>query len=342
MKLEPKVNFQIAPITAAFVLEISEYTGPLLAGWLEAGNRIGAIIVPGFLRRPTGFSIGNSRRRLQRTLLLRRFVGNADIKLIEFGRPYDWERLGRQLSEVNADVLVCYAFPTLIPPSLLGRFPNGGVNLHPALLPNYRGPHPLHRLAVDGQHAVHGGMTLHKMSAGFDDGDILGQVPFGEADWASKQALVASAAAAMRMLVSEGVPAYCRGLLPGVPQPAGDFIWARLEPQHMMVSAAMPIGHVTLLWNVLGLLPGIYLQIGADKVRLGPKIKRIGSPTGEAPVLRRGSVEFDLADGRVLCLRYNRLIKRLIKAGAILARTSLAPQPLEMRLYEEAKPAKNR
>ncbi|MBN9220396.1 MAG: hypothetical protein J0I79_20810 [Mesorhizobium sp.] len=297
------------------------------------------IIVLGFPRRPTGFSIGNSRRRLQRKLLLRRFVGNADVKLIEFGRPYDWQGLGGQLSGINADVLVCYAFPTLIPQSLLGGFPKGGVNLHPALLPHYRGPNPFHRLAVDGQHAVHGGVTLHRMSAGFDDGDILGQVPFGEADWVSKQVLIASAAAAMRMLVSEGVPAYCKGLLPGVPQPAGDFIWARLEPEHMMVSPAMPIDHVRLLWHVLGLIPGIYLAIGERKVRLGFQIRRLGPPTGEAPILRWGAAEFDLADGRVLHLTYNRGLKRLVKAQAMFTRTPSAKGRLEMRLFGQTKTA---
>jgi methionyl-tRNA formyltransferase len=311
----------------------------LLAGWLDAGNRIGAVVLPGFQRRPAGLSVGNSRRRLQRKLLLRRFVGNADVRLIEFGRPYDWEGLGRQLSEINADVLVCYAFPTLIPQSLLDRFPQGGVNLHPALLPNYRGPHPFHRLAADGQHAVHGGVTLHRMSAGFDDGDILGQVRFSEADWTSKQTLVASSAAAMRMLVSEAAPAYCRGRLHGVPQPKGDFIWARMEPVHTMISSAMPIGHVTLLWHVLGLLPGIYLQMGEHKVRLGFQIKRLGPPTGQAPILRWGAVEFDLADGRVLYLTYNRLLKRLVKVRAMFARTSSPKGRLEMLQYGEAKTA---
>lgn len=320
-------------IRAVFILDISAYTGPLLASWLEAGNQIGAIIVPGFRRRPTGFSIGNFRRGLKRNLLLRRYLGNARVKLIEFGRPYDWHALGRQLSEITADVLICHAFPALIPEDLLGRFPKGGLNLHPALLPNYRGPHPFHCLAVDGQHAVHGGVTLHKMSADFDDGDILGQVPFSEADWRSKQTLVDSAATAMRMLVSEAAPAYCKGALSGLPQPAGDFVWARLKVAHLMISQAMSIEHVARLWHVLGLLPGIYLEMGGRKVRLGLRIRRLGPPTGKAPVRRWGTVEFDLADGRVQHLIYSRLLKRLVNFRQMFARAPVGKSRPEIRLF---------
>ena len=180
---------QNGPVTAVFLLNIDRYTAPLLAGWVQSGNRIGAIVVPAFRRRPKGFSVGNVRRRLQRKLLLKQYLGNIPIRLIEFGKPYDWDALGRQLSGIKADVLISYAFPRLVPQDVLAGFRKGGLNLHPALLPNYRGPHPLHRLVVDGQHAVYGGVTLHKMSAGYDEGDILAQVAFSEADWASKQSL---------------------------------------------------------------------------------------------------------------------------------------------------------
>ncbi|RUZ79658.1 hypothetical protein EN943_06630 [Mesorhizobium sp. M7A.F.Ca.US.006.01.1.1] len=321
------------PIGAVFMLDISVYTGPLLAGWVEAGHRIDVIVVPGFRRQPKGFSIGNFRRRLKRRRLLRRYLGNARVELIEFGRPYDWDALGRQLSKAAADVLISYAFPTLIPQDLLGSFPKGGLNLHPALLPNYRGPHPIHRLAVDGLHAIHGGVTLHRMSAGFDHGDILGQVPFSKADWTSKQTLIDSTATAMRMLVSEAAPDYCRGILLGVPQPAGDFVWARLQPAHMMISQAMSIEHVARLWQVLGLLPGIYIEMAGRKVRLGFQVRKLGLPTGQAPVRRWGMADFDLADGRVLHLTYSRVLKRLVNAKRAITRAPAGKTAPEMRLF---------
>lgn len=320
-------------LNAIFVLDVSAYTGPLLSGWIEAGNRVGAIIVPGFQSPSRGFSIGNFRRRLRRRLLLRRYLGNTPVKLIEFRRPYDWNELGRQLPDMAADVLICFAFPTLIPQQLLDLFPRGGLNFHPALLPNYRGPHPLHRLVADGQHAVHGGVTLHKMSANFDDGDILGQVPFTEADWASRRDLEDSVASAMRRLVCEVAPAYCKNSVSGMRQPAGDFVWARLGRAHMAISSDMSIGHVARMWQVLGAKPGIYLDVADRQIRLAFQVRRLGPPTGKGPVRRWGTVEFDLANGRVRHLTYGRLLKRLMKIYASFARPRAGKPYAELRVF---------
>ncbi|TPL95778.1 hypothetical protein FJ948_05075 [Mesorhizobium sp. B2-3-12] len=329
MSSQPEAR--VGQLNAVFIMDVSAYTGPLLSGWIEAGNRIGAIIVPGFQRR--GFSIGNFRRRLKRWSLLRRYLGNTPVKVIEFGRPYEWNELARQLPGIAADVLICYAFPTLIPQQVLGLFPKGGLNFHPALLPNYRGPHPLHRLVADGQHAVHGGVTLHKMTANFDDGDILGQVPFSEVDWASRRDMVDSVATAMRGLVRGVAPAYCRGLVSGLPQPAGDFVWARLERHHTMISSDMSIEHVARLWHVLGANPGIYLDVAGRSVRLAFEVNRLGPPTGKGPVRRWGRIEFDLADGRVRYLIHGRLLKRLMKMHAVFARSQGGKPRPDIRVF---------
>ncbi|QPC92088.1 formyltransferase family protein [Mesorhizobium sp. INR15] len=292
---------------------------------MEAGNHIAAIVVPG-LRKHTHFSISNFRRRRKRQRLLAHYVGNTQVRLIEFGRPYDWDMLGKQLSGAKADVLICYAFPNRIPQSLLDAFPRGGLNLHPALLPYYRGPHPFHRLVADGQQAVHGGVTLHRMTAGFDEGDILAQVPFCAGDWHSLGSLTNAAATSMRMLASEAVPAYCRGALTGLPQPAGDFGWARLEPRHLMISQALTREHADRMWQVLGLHPGIYVDVAGQNVRLAFQIRRLGPPTGKAAAKRWGTVALDLADGRVLYFTYSRLLKRLVNFRRLFARTPI-PRP---------------
>jgi methionyl-tRNA formyltransferase len=151
------------------------------------------------------------------------------------------------------------------------------------------------------------------MTDGFDEGDILGQVPVAPEAWLSRKALAATHTRAMRILVGEAATAYCRGELSGTPQPAGDFTWARIDMSHTSVSTDMSIEHVTRLWTVLGLVPGIYLTVGDAQIRLAFRVRILGPATGKPPVRRWGSVAFDLADGRVLHLTYSRTIKRLLK-----------------------------
>lgn len=77
------------------------------------------------------------------------------------------------VSPLNADLLVSFAYGHIFGPKFLALFPMGGVNLHPSLLPKYRGctPVPAAILNCDKQTAV----TVQTLSLKMDEGDILEQ-----------------------------------------------------------------------------------------------------------------------------------------------------------------------
>lgn len=78
-----------------------------------------------------------------------------------------------QISPLNADVLVCFAYGHIFGPKFLALFPLGGMNLHPSLLPKYRGctPVPAAILNRDEKTAA----TIQTLSLGMDEGEILAQ-----------------------------------------------------------------------------------------------------------------------------------------------------------------------
>ncbi|MEP6563911.1 MAG: formyltransferase family protein [Mesorhizobium sp.] len=307
------------PISAVFILEISAVTGPMLAGWVEKGHRIATIVVPG--PRPNKrFSVGTWRRRLRRKLALRRGLDGTHVQLIEFGRPHDWDALTWQLGGLGADVLVCFGLNALIPDAVLNLFPKGGLNLHPALLPQYKGPHPIQRLVIDQQHETHGGVTLHKMTSGFDEGDILAQIAFSGEDWSSAAAVSRALAKGMKTLVSEVAPEHCAGALAGKPQPTGNFTWAQLDRAPLVIGDKWSSGHVARVWRVAGRSVAIHVLVNGRLVRLAHPIRRLGPATGEAPVRRWGRVEFDCADGRFAHLVYNGFSKQLMQWQRIVSR----------------------
>ncbi len=82
------------------------------------------------------------------------------------------------LRGLRPDLIMVACFPRLLPQSWLDAPTLGGLNLHPSLLPAYRGPTPLReQLSAREQHT---GVTLHWMDTGADTGDIVAQarVPF--------------------------------------------------------------------------------------------------------------------------------------------------------------------
>ena len=90
------------------------------------------------------------------------------------------ERLDAQaLAEVRSlapDLLVVAAYGKIFKKEFLELFPQGGINLHPSLLPRYRGPSPIAAaiLAGDGET----GVTVQRIALSFDTGDILAQQRF--------------------------------------------------------------------------------------------------------------------------------------------------------------------
>ena len=316
-----------APLSAVFVTEVFSITVPMRAAWAKKGHRVAAIVVPG-PRPGKEQSFSTRRRRLRRRLILTRYLGRRHPPLIEFSQPYDWAELRPRLAGLDADLLICFGLRRLIPDTALALFPNGGVNLHPALLPHYRGPHPIHRLVIDGQHASHGGMTLHKMTAEFDRGDILAQVPFSREDWYSAATVATALARAMAMLVADAAPAYCRGKLEGLPQPEGDFTWAELAQEPVVITSQWTCEHVATLCRVVGATVPLNVPVNGKLVRLAHPIRRLGPATGQAPATRWGIVAFDCADGRVLHLAYNELSRQLMRLRRKLGhKTRAGPLP---------------
>jgi len=134
----------------------------VLEGLLEAGFAPRAVVVPG----PEHGSIPVVRR--DRLCALAESAGAPVVPIPGF-RGDALERLARHAPEL---VLVA-CFPYLLPGAAL-RLPRlGAFNLHPSLLPAYRGPSPLFWQFRCGERRS--GVTLHRMSERADAGEVLAQ-----------------------------------------------------------------------------------------------------------------------------------------------------------------------
>ena len=76
------------------------------------------------------------------------------------------------LEALRPDVACVACYTRRIPPPALAVPPLGFLNLHPSLLPAYRGPQPLFWQLRDGAPA---GATVHYLDEGLDTGDIAAQ-----------------------------------------------------------------------------------------------------------------------------------------------------------------------
>jgi methionyl-tRNA formyltransferase len=75
------------------------------------------------------------------------------------------------LRALSPDLVVAVAFGRLIPPEVLEIPSLGGINLHPSLLPRYRGAAPIPRAIAAGETET--GVTVLHLSEELDAGDII-------------------------------------------------------------------------------------------------------------------------------------------------------------------------
>ncbi|MCX8094579.1 MAG: methionyl-tRNA formyltransferase [Caldisericia bacterium] len=71
----------------------------------------------------------------------------------------------------KGDIGVVVSFGKIIPQSLLNIFPKGIINVHPSLLPKYRGPNPIRWQILNGEKKS--GITIIKLTSEVDAGPIL-------------------------------------------------------------------------------------------------------------------------------------------------------------------------
>jgi len=78
-----------------------------------------------------------------------------------------------KLLNINASIAVLADFGLIIPRDILNAFPKGIINIHPSLLPKYRGPTPVQTAILNGDKTT--GVSIIKLDDEIDHGPILGQ-----------------------------------------------------------------------------------------------------------------------------------------------------------------------
>jgi methionyl-tRNA formyltransferase len=76
-----------------------------------------------------------------------------------------------EIRELKPDAAAVVAFGEILKSGFLELFPRGSINLHPSLLPRYRGTSPIQSAIIAGDSKT--GVTTFLINEGMDTGDIL-------------------------------------------------------------------------------------------------------------------------------------------------------------------------
>lgn len=79
----------------------------------------------------------------------------------------------KSLQQHSSQIAVLAAYGHIVSSSLLEQFPLGIINVHPSLLPQYRGPTPIEQAILDG--VTKTGVSIMKLSSRMDEGPLYKQ-----------------------------------------------------------------------------------------------------------------------------------------------------------------------
>ena len=88
---------------------------------------------------------------------------------------YDAKQLIEMINEFNATIVVLAGFMKILPMNFIEFFQGRIVNIHPSLLPSFKGLHAIKRAYERGVKIS--GCTVHWVSEGIDEGKIIAQSP---------------------------------------------------------------------------------------------------------------------------------------------------------------------
>jgi methionyl-tRNA formyltransferase len=174
----------------------------------------------------------------------------------------------QELSTLQPELVVVAAYGQILPPALLGLPRHGCLNVHTSLLPKYRGAAPIQWALLNGERET--GVTLMKMDAGLDTGDMLVQARTVIRDEDDAQTLHDRLAGLGADLLVRTIPDYVAGRVSPQPQPTEGVSYARkITKEDGRLDWTQP---ARVLWNrVRGLTPwpGTYARLATPA---GPQL----------------------------------------------------------------------
>lgn len=162
------------------------------------------------------------------------FASEEGLPVIR-GRARD-EEVGRFVEGRQPDLIWVTDYRYLLPREVIDLAPLGAVNLHPSLLPAYRGRAPINWAIIHGESRL--GLTCHWIDDGVDTGNIIEQLSYSLADHEDVGDALTRLYPLYREITRLGLDKICAGKAEGTPQivPPDSPVFPGRKPDDGLVS----------------------------------------------------------------------------------------------------------
>ena len=210
------------------------------------------------------------RNREMAQSAVKRFALAHDIPVLQPLRVREADCI-EALRSLEAEVFVVAAFGQILPEAVLEIPPYGCINIHASLLPRLRGAAPIQAAILEGDSQT--GITIMRMDAGCDTGDILLQesIPIEETDTGGS--LFDRLAALGAGMIVKALPQIVSGELKGMPQEEAFATYAgKLTKESGRIDWTLHAEQVARRIRAMHPWPGAFTSLRGKTLKIGAAV----------------------------------------------------------------------
>ncbi|HEU4797676.1 MAG TPA: methionyl-tRNA formyltransferase [bacterium] len=274
------------PRLRAVFLGTPAFAVPSLRALLTAAEVVAVITQPD---RPKG----RGRRTVPPPVAV--FARERGLRVLQPAKLRSPEVL-QTLRELAPDIIVTVAYGKIIPKEILDIPRRGSINVHPSLLPKYRGASPIQAALRDGQRET--GVTIMYQSMELDAGDIILQrtVPIDPNDTA--QTLEEKLAQAGAEALVEALRLIAEDRAPRIPQdPSQATYVGKLSKEHGRIDWSSAAARLVDFIRAMNPWPSAYTWHRGQLLKIWKAAATTASGTPGTVVEKRGGEGFVVATG---------------------------------------------
>ncbi len=244
---------------------------PSLRRLVQTGYEIHAVVTKP--DRPAG------RRRQPRPSPVKLAAGELGLRVLQPANLRDREAI-QQVRALAPELVVAVAYGQILRQEFLDIPLRGVLNVHPSLLPKYRGASPIPAVILAGDEIT--GVTIMLMDAGMDTGPILSQRQYSIESEDTAGSLSEKLAEGAAELLAETVPRWLSGQI--VPQRQGEQLATKtslLKKENGAIDWDRPASQIWRQVRAYNPWPGAYTYLGGEMLHIWRAWPLEGASGGE-------------------------------------------------------------
>ena len=303
------------------------FTARTLWSWIEAGNTVSEFWWAQTVSK-VAWRRDRNLGRLQPHWSVSAALKHHGIRVRRVPPLKTCSTLQRLACQLDARLLLSCMFSYVVPDKVLHYFGHRAVNLHPALLPRYRGPCPIIWMLYNEEVNTFGGVTLHVMSSELDQGDIIAQiqVPWRDGAWFRKWEAQLSLAAGD--MIRDHLVRYLKGEIAGSVQVGPSSYHRGMDLKRLTITGNLSADRIRHLLQTIGGFRPLCVPSKRGLVKVCRFARIVGPPSGRGTRVGLRSITLDASDARVRLHRWMPWTSKCLKAQALVA---YATTPAEIR-----------